>query len=241
MLRAVIFDFDGVITDTEALHLRAFNQVLAEHSVEITQKQYYDDYLGLTDLDCFKLLIRQGRLGLDCQAIGNLVNEKNRIFEELAKTEAVIIEGVDDFLQMLKQNDVAMAICSGALLPEIELILDQSRLRPFFSVIVSADQIQRGKPHPEGFLLALQKLNDTVISPQACPRPRSGAGIQTPISPSECIIIEDSPWGLQAAKAAGMHNIAVTNSYDADQLQLAERIVTRLDALSLNDLEELCA
>ena len=232
MLRAVIFDFDGVITDSEVLHLRAFNRVLAQYGIEITTKDYYKDYLGLTDVDCFKLLIRQGRLKTPEQEIENLVKQKNQIFEELAKTEGRIIEGVRDFLEMLRQNNVPMAICSGAVLAEIALILEEARLRSFFAVIVPAEQVKRGKPNPEGFLLTLQKLN-RIVSPVE-------AGIQNPILPNQCIVIEDSHWGLEAARAAGMHTIAVTNSYDADQLVPAEKIVTQLSELSIDDLQKLC-
>ena len=225
MLRAVIFDFDGVITDSEILHLRAFNRVLAQHDIEITTKDYYKEYLGLTDVDCFKLLIHQGLLEAEQQQIENLVKQKNLIFEEMAKTEGQIIEGVRDFLQMLKENNVPMAICSGAVRAEIELILEQARLSPFFAVIVSAEQIKKGKPHPEGFLLTLQKLNSNVTDP---------------ILPNQCIVIEDSHWGLKAARAAQMHTIAVTNSYDADQLSMAEKIVTCLSELNIEDLQQLC-
>jgi len=233
MLRAVIFDFDGVITDSEILHLRAFNRVLAQYGIEIKTKDYYKDYLGLTDVDCFQLVANKGRLGLDGREIENLVKQKNQVFQELAKTEGRIIEGVRDFLEMLRQNNVPMAICSGAVLAEIALILEEARLRPFFAVIVSAEQVKRGKPNPEGFLLTLQKLN-RIVSP-------AEAGIQNPILPNQCIVIEDSHWGLEAAKAAGMHTIAVTNSYDADQLALAEKIVTQLSELTIDDLQQLCA
>jgi beta-phosphoglucomutase len=233
MLRTVIFDFDGVITDSEILHLRAFNRVLAQYGIEITTKDYYKDYLGLTDFECFKLVADKSQLQLDRQGIKNLIKQKTRIFEELAKTEGRIIEGVRDFLKMLRQNNVPMAICSGALLAEIELMLEEARLRPFFAVIVSAEQVKKGKPDPEGFLLTLQKLN-RIVSP-------AQAGIQNHISPDQCIVIEDSHWGLEAAKAAGMHTVAVTNSYDADQLAMAEKIVTQLGELSIVDLQQLCA
>ncbi len=226
MLRAVIFDFDGVIADSEGLHLCAFNQVLGQYGVEITTKDYYKDYLGLIDIDCFRLVAERNRLGPDRQGIENLVKEKNQIFERLAKAEGRIIEGVRDFLQMLKQNNIPMAIYSGALLAEIELILEQAELRPFFEAIVSAEQVKNGKPNPEGFLLALRKLNEDN---------------QNPILANECIVIEDSHWGLAAAKAAGIHTVAITNSYDAEQLSMAEKVVNRLGQLSINDLQKLCS
>ena len=233
MLRAVIFDFDGVITDSEILHLRAFNQVLAQYAIEISTKDYYKVYLGLTDFECFKLVSRERKLGLDNQRIANLMKQKTQIFEELAKTEGQIIEGVPDFLKMLRQNNILLAICSGAVQVEIELILEQARLRPYFDAIVSAEHVKKGKPHPEGFLLTLQRLNK-IVSP-------AQAGIQNPILPNQCIVIEDSHWGLKAAKAAGMHTVATTNSYDADQLSLAEKIVARLNELSIDDLQQFCA
>ncbi|MHC4149227.1 MAG: HAD family hydrolase [Planctomycetota bacterium] len=226
MLRAVIFDFDGVITDTEIVHLRAFNSVLAPCDIEITTEEYYKDYLGLTDVDCFKMLADEGQLKADATEIEKLVKQKNEIFEEMVRTNSRIIEGVVEFLSMLKQNSVRMAICSGALLGEIELILKQAQLGHFFEAIVSADQIEKGKPDPEGYLLALERLNQND---------------QNTILPDECIVIEDSHWGLEAAKAAGMHTVAVTNTYSAEELGLAEKIVARLDELTIDELGLICA
>ncbi|MFC1795403.1 HAD family hydrolase [Planctomycetota bacterium] len=226
MLRAIIFDFDGVITDSEVLHLRAFNKSLVPYGVEITTKDYYTNYLGFSDFDCYKTLIDNGLIKIDEQQIGEIIGRKSIIFEELSKTEGRTIEGVQEFLQMLKQNNIPMAICSGSLLVEIEVMLEESGLRHFFTEIVSAEQVKKGKPHPEGFLLALNKLNKHF-------RP--------PIAAGECIVIEDSQWGLQAGKAAGMHTLAVTNSYDAEQLTIAEKIVTHLNKLTIDDLQKLCA
>jgi len=225
MLGAVIFDFDGVITDSEILHFRSFNSVLEQFNIEIATKDYYKTYLGFTDFDCFKMIADKAVLGLNDNQINDLISEKSIVYEKLAKTEGKIIEGVRDFMQMLSQNNVTMAICSGALLAEIEFILEDSGLRNFFEIIVSADQITNGKPHPEPFLLTLEKLNEKQ---------------QTPIQANQCVVVEDSHWGLQSAKAAGMHTIAVTNSYDAEQLSLAEKIVDNLNQLTINDLQQLC-
>jgi beta-phosphoglucomutase-like phosphatase (HAD superfamily) len=127
---------------------------------------------------------------------------------------------------MLADNKIPMAVCSGALLPEIEMILKGAGLRHFFDVIVSAEQVKKGKPDPEGFLLALKLLNKKTSQP---------------INPQDCIVIEDSHWGLEAARAAGMHPIAVTNSYSADQLKPSDRTVANLNQLTLEDLCSLCA
>jgi beta-phosphoglucomutase len=153
------------------------------------------------------------------------VKDKNEIFEEKVRTDSRIIEGVRGFLDMLKDSNIRMAICSGALLAEIALILQQAGLSDMFEVIVSADQVTKGKPDPEGFVLAIERLNE-------------GDGDR--VTAEECVVIEDSHWGLEAAKGAGMHTIAVTNSYGAEQLAMADRIVARLDELTMNDLEQLC-
>jgi len=225
MLRAIIFDFDGVITDSEILHLRAFNQSLAQYGIEITKNDYYTMYLGFNDTDCYKLLIEKGLLKMDEQQINTLMIQKKKLFEQLAKAEGKMIEGVRDFLNMLEQNNIPMAICSGSLLTEVEMVLEDARLRHLFEVVVSGEQVKKGKPDPEGFLLSLQRLNENR---------------ENPIMANQCIVIEDSHWGLEAAKAAGMHTIAVTNSYDAGQLGMADKIVDQLNELSIDDLQRLC-
>lgn len=225
MFRALIFDFDGVITDSEILHFRSFNQVLAFYECCITKEQYYCDYLGLSDRDFFKLMIDEGNLEVDQQQFDALLVKKNLAFEKLASTEGSIIEGVRGFLDMLRENEVAVGIYSGALVAEIELILNDAKLRDRFEVIVAADHVVNGKPDPEGFLLALDQLNEN----------RSEA-----ILPAECIVIEDAHWGLEAAKQAGMHTIAVTNSYHADDLAMSEMVIDNLSELTIDDLHQLC-
>ncbi len=226
MLRAVIFDFDGVITDSEILHFRAFNAVLGPHDFELTKHEYYKDYLGMSDKDCFKALIGEGRLRIQETQIPALIRQKTQLFEQLARTEGQIIEGVREFLDLLAGARVPIAICSGALRPEIELILEEAVLRGRFDVIVSAEDVHRGKPDPEGFVLALQKLNEISLDP---------------IAPESCIVIEDSHWGLKAARAAGMRTVAVTNTYEAAQLKQADKVVARLSQLTMADLRKICS
>lgn len=225
MLRAVIFDFDGVIADSEMMHLAAFNRAIGLYGVQITKEQYYKDYLGLTDKDLLCTLIEEGTLRIKRSQVDAIAAKKREIFEESARSEAGIIDGVREFLELLKENGISIAICSGALLGEVELILDKGGLRRYFQAIVSAEQVSKGKPAPDGFLLTLEKLNEAN---------------ETVIKASECVVVEDSHWGLEAADAAGMHTVAVTNSYGADELGLAERIVDSLGELKMGDLQSLC-
>jgi beta-phosphoglucomutase len=224
MLRAVIFDFDGVIVDSEMLHLKAFNIALAPYGVQITKEQYYKQMLGLTDLDLFKTIIEKD-FPKDDEKIKELLEKKRVAFENLARTECRAIGGVKEFLDNLKINKIPMAICSGALLGEIKIILDANHLADYFEVIVSAELVKRGKPFPDGFLFTLQKLNEKI-------RPK--------ILPAHCIVIEDSMWGLVAAQKAGMKTIAVTNSYDAKQLSIADKITDTITRISIKDLRKIC-
>lgn len=225
MLRAVIFDFDGVICDSEMLHFEAFNQTLQDYGLQVTREQYYIDYLGLTDLDFYYKLFEQGLLKADSEDAGKLAQRKKRIYKQIAETQANVIDGVSDFLQLLGENNIAMAICSGALLAEIEFVLEKAYLKSCFQTIVSAEQVENGKPAPDGFLLTLERLNESN-KPQ--------------IEPNQCVVVEDSCWGLEAARAANMKTVAVTNSYSADELESADKIVGHLSELTIEALNKIC-
>jgi beta-phosphoglucomutase family hydrolase len=226
MLKAVIFDFDGVLVDSEMLHYQAFDNIFRPLGVQISVREYYDRFVGMTDEELFRLLDKEKNLHLSEQQLQKLFREKATSFKRLASTQAAIIEGVPKFLKLLFDNKIPMAICSGALLEEIEMILKGAGLRDFFDVIVSAEQVKKGKPDPEGFLLALKLLNKKTN--------------QT-IEPQNCIVIEDSHWGLEAARNAGMHPVAVTNTYEADYLRPADKVIANLSALTLANLKSLCS
>ncbi len=226
MLKAVIFDFDGVIADSELLHYKAINQVVVRFGVDIPREKYWEHYLGYTDIDCFKAISDHYELGLGDKVLWNLVDEKFTVFKELISSGTTIIAGVTDFIKMLVDNEIPVAICSGAVAADIDLMLDGSELKKIFKFIVSADDIEKGKPDPEGFTKALQILN----------RSR-----QDPIAADQCLVIEDSYWGLQAARAAGMKSIAVTNTYPKEKLQdYADYVTDKLDSLTIEDVQKIC-
>ena len=225
MLKAVIFDFDGVLVDSEQLHYQAFNHIFAPFNFQISTQEYFDRFLGLSDKELLQIVDKEKNLSLSSRQFKQLLAEKAVIFKKLASTQAGVIEGVPQFLKMLTDNKIPLAICSGALLGEIELILKGAGLRDFFDVIVSAEQVKKGKPDPEGFLLALKLLNKRTAQQ---------------IKPQDCIVIEDSHWGLEAAKNAGMHPVAITNTYAADYLRPADKIIANLAELTLVDLQNLC-
>lgn len=226
MLQAVIFDFDGVIADTEPLHLLAFNKVLDGYGVDISKKDYYDEYLGFSDRDCFEILKKTHPLKLGKITIKSLMQQKEKAYFDIIKDEPSVMQHVPELLKTLARNNILLAICSGGLRNEIETVLLQARLNDFFEIIVSADEVKKGKPDPQGFVITLQMLNSR----------HPGKTIKS----GDCIVIEDSHWGIEAAHAAGMHIVAVTNSYEADELAKAELVVDNLGQLKIADLKKLC-
>ena len=227
MPKAVIFDFDGVVADSELLHYKALNTIFNQYGVDVPKDEHWDKYLGYDDLENVRAVSRDYDMGLSNDDVAEIVRLKTELFDRLVRNENVIIDGVPEFITMLVRNNLPLAICSGACLADIELMLQGSGLDGCFSAIVAADHVKKSKPDPEGYLLALSQLNKKI-----------GDHIQ----PDECVVVEDSRWGLEAAAAAGMNSLAVTNTYPAEKLAgLAQIIVSRLDEVTMDDMRTLCA
>jgi len=223
VLRAAIFDCDGVLADTEPLHLRVYNQMLAPLGVVVTADQYAAHLLGLPDREAFAaILTAAGREALPA-AVTRLAEDKARAFAAVLSRELRIYPGVAAFVRSL--GGAPCAVASGALRSEIEAILRGAMLSDAFSVIVAAGDVPSGKPDPAPFLAALAAL-----------RARFG-----PLAPEECLVVEDSVVGVTAARRAGMRCLAVTNSYDAAALADANLVVSSLAGLRWNDLPTLLA
>ena len=224
MLRAIIFDFDGVLADDEPLHLESFQRAFGEFGVVLDKQVYYERYLGFDDRECVRqVLADQGRSAPE-PLIDALVASKGRAFMEAIERGVPLFPGVGEFVRRAAAR-CSLAIASGALRHEIEAILVAGGLRRHFGAIASADDVAVGKPDPAVFYLALAKLNETVGGP--------------PVTPRECVVIEDSIAGVEGAKRAGMCCVAVTNSYGADDLRRADLVVSSLEGLEVSALEAL--
>jgi beta-phosphoglucomutase len=221
MLQAIIFDFDGVIADSEPLHLRAYQDVLRKDGVDLTREEYYASYLGFDDGGLFRALARDRRLVVSDDKVDGWIEAKSQIVEEMLTAGSVLFPGAAACIQTLATR-VPIAIASGALQPEIELVLDRSGLAGCFKTIASASDGVRGKPAPDLYLLALAKLRKLVR-----------------VEAEGCVAIEDSHWGLEAAKMAGLRTVAVTHTYPADELRGADRVVDRLGDITVAMLESL--
>lgn len=209
MIKAVIFDFDGIIVDSEPLHLRAFQRTVETLGLKLSPTDYYSRYLACDDKTFFrKFLEDNGQQGTE-REVARLVEEKGVCFEEMMGEGIRVFPGVVEFLESIR-GKFHVAIGSGALTEEINLILRSKNLSEFFGFIIGADDTENPKPSPEVYLKCLEQLrrdyDDTITAAQ-------------------CVVFEDSPHGVLAAKRAGMRCVGITNSCSGDELGLADRVV----------------
>jgi beta-phosphoglucomutase len=222
-LQAIVFDFDGVIADSEPLHLRAFQQALAEEGIELSPQEYYARYLGYDDVGMFQALAGDRGLAMSDRHITALVARKGQKLQDLMRADSVLFPGAREFIREAART-VPIAIASGALRHEIDEIIDAADIGGLFPVIVASGDTPHSKPSPAPYLLAFERL-----------RQNSGNGLD----PRRCVAIEDSRWGIESARGAGLRCVGVTNSYPAHELPGAELIVDGLKALTLSMLDEL--
>jgi HAD superfamily hydrolase (TIGR01509 family) len=220
-LSAIIFDFDGVIADTEPLHFAGFRQTLAGVGISLTESDYYANYLGYDDRGCFIAALTAHRLPIDPATLAQLMQRKAHAYLESVKDHLVIFPGVREFVREAAAA-YPLAIASGALRHEIELILEEAGLRKEFLHITSAEDVTRGKPDPQPFLQTLTALK------RQC---RDQA-----ITADSCLAIEDSVPGIRSAKTAGMKVLAVTNTHTLLDLHEADMVTPSLSQIRLSEL-----
>jgi beta-phosphoglucomutase len=209
-LAAVISDFDGVLADSEPVHLQVF--------------QYYDRYLGYSDRDAFVHVLNDRGVTLDDARLEALLETKKELFPQ-AIGDHTLFPGAAECVARVAAH-VPVAIASGALRHEIELILGRSGLEARFPVIVAAGETPRSKPAPDPYVRAFALLGGSGAL-------RSGA------APAEVVAIEDSEWGLQSARGAGLRTLAVLTSYGKDSLPSADAWVPSIAAVTVDGLEGL--
>ncbi|MBI2067389.1 MAG: HAD family phosphatase [Deltaproteobacteria bacterium] len=217
MLRAILFDFDGVLCDTEPLHCRLVQAVLLFHGISLSKEEYYQDYLGLDDRALLEAVFKKHEKRLDSALLEEMMAEKNSAFLKETVGHSLLYPNIKELITSL-HPDYYMGVVSGALKNEILSILSGEGLMPMFQVIVAADDVKKCKPDPEGYQAALNLLNRDHV-------PESEI-----LLPNECLVVEDSPWGIESAKAAGMKCLAVATSYKKEQLNAADWILDRADS-----------
>jgi beta-phosphoglucomutase len=223
-LQAIVFDFDGVIADSEPMHLKAFQQALTEEGIALGRDEYFSRYLGYDDVGMFEALARDRELPMSDRHITALVTRKGEKLQAMLNGGDVLFPGAAAFIRDAAAA-VPIAIASGALRHEIVEIIEGAGLSHHFATIVASGDTPEGKPSPAPYLLAFERL-------------RLAAG--TALDPARCVAIEDSIWGLESARGAGLRCVGVTTSYPAERLAGAELIVDGLKSLTVDALEQLC-
>ncbi|HJV36232.1 HAD family phosphatase [Geomonas sp.] len=220
MLDAVIFDFDGIIVDTEPLHYKAFQELLVPLDLGYSWQEYIDTYMGFDDRDAFREAFRAAGRPLPDQELKRLMEAKAKAFLDIVATGVAPYPGVVDLIRSISGN-LPLALCSGALRSDIDPILAQLCLTGAFDCMVTADEVTASKPDPESYRLAVQRLQERY--------PDS-------IAPGRSLAVEDTPAGITSAAGAGLNVLAVTNSYPAERLTGAIRVVDSLAGVSLDTL-----
>jgi beta-phosphoglucomutase len=215
--RAVVFDFDGVLADTERLHLRAYQEVFGRRGWTLDEREYFDQYLGYDDAYLFETFGQQRGLAFDAATRDDLFREKVASFAALVASGQALFPDAAACVKALSAR-FALAIASGSLHEEIVRVIEPAALAPYFPVIVGADDVGRSKPAPDPYLAAVERLG---------------------VLPSSAVAVEDSRWGLFAARTAGLRRIGVTTSYPASELADAEIVIDSIAKLTPALVDEL--
>lgn len=216
-IRAIVFDFDGVLANSEPLHLRAYQAVLGEHGLTLGRDEYYQQYIGFDDVTALRTLSERRGLGWTGPHIAGLVTRKTVLMEEILGTDDVLYPEAVACVERLGAA-LPLGIASGALRHEIQSILRRAGLEHHFNFIVAAGDTKYSKPAPDPYRRAA-RLHE--------------------LPPEHCVAIEDSRWGIESAKDAGLHCVGITQTYAARELPGADAIIGSLDEFTVELLKKL--
>jgi HAD superfamily hydrolase (TIGR01509 family) len=221
MIRAIIFDFNGVIADDETPHLLCFQQALKEHGLSLTKEDYYGIYLGMDERTCAAALLAARDGHCDRRLLQTITERKAVLFRDYtASHQPPLFPGVVEFIQQAGTK-YRLAIASGGRREQIDYALRGTTIERDFAVIVSADDCVVGKPDPAIYSYSLKLLN--------AKEPRSSL-----ITAAECLVVEDFLAGIRSAKAAGMAVLAIATTYPIEKLSEADLVLPTLDGAALN-------
>jgi len=218
---AVLFDFDGILVDSEPMHHRAFTEVLDPLGMGFPWQEYVEIYMGFDDRDAFREAFRAKGIDLDDANLAKLVAAKSEAFLRGLRDGVTAYPGAVSLIEFLHAAGRPLALCSGALRSDIDPILAQLGVARRFDVVVSADDVRRSKPDPESYALAFARLTERYATLLTVP--------------GRSIAVEDTAAGIRSAKGAGLRVLAVTNSYGAGELAEADWIVESLESLRFEE------
>lgn len=225
VLRAVLFDFNGVLVDDEPLHLELFQRILGEEGVKLSQEDYFRRYLHLDDKGCFAAALADAGRPVEPARLARLIARKASYYRERVRRQGYpFFAGAVALVEALAAAGLMLGVVSGALREEVEEALGQEGLRERFKVLITAEDVTEGKPDPEGYRKALELLNAQPPLPERL------------VHPHEVLAVEDSPAGLRAAADTGLVTLGVAHTYPAPELAEADVVVTRLAELAADEL-----
>jgi len=208
MIQAIFFDFNGVIIDDERLQMAAYQEVLREHSIELTEADYFGA-LGMDDKTFVRAAFERANQALTDEVLASVLTGKGAKHRKLIEDELPLFPGVVTFLKAASRC-YQLGVVSMASLNEIDYALERAKLRALFTMVVSAEDVSVCKPAPDCYRIALEKLNEL----------RRGER-QPSLVPSDCLVVEDSPPGIESGKQAGMQTLGVTNTVEESALRAA--------------------
>jgi HAD superfamily hydrolase (TIGR01509 family) len=213
-LGAVIFDMDGVIIDSEPLWSKAEQQLLARRNLGYSP-QLKAVMMGLDSSEAVGFLIRHYDLQ---ESVGDVVEERNQLIAELFKEHLKPVPNVLELLRSMRDSGIKTGLASSSPKELVDLALGRLNITGLFDLILNGDQVARGKPAPDIYLMAARELG---------------------VSHENCLVIEDAPHGVAAAKAAGMCCLAISTSASETELAAADRVIRSFGEVDLKTLQEL--
>ncbi len=201
LARGILFDFNGVIANDEALHFEALAATLATHGIPLTRERYLADLLGLDDRECLRRALAAAGQPADARTLRHAAEQKAGIYEALAGVRMTLVPGAREFVEAASGAGMVLGIASSALRREVESVLDANLLREHFEVIISANEVERCKPDPQSFESARLRLR---------------------LTRDECVVVEDSRPGIAAARAGGFRCAAIASSLPPEALGEAD-------------------
>lgn len=208
MIKAIFFDFNGVIIDDEKIQLKAYQQLLRDHDINLTDEWYYGG-LGMDDRTFVRYIYSRAGKTVDDSLLKQLIETKTVLHREIIKDELPFFPGVLTFLKTTARH-FSLGLVSMSNKDEVDYVFERAHLGRLFSVVVTAEDASVCKPAPDGYLSGLNKLNE-----------KRGRERLLPLLPAECLAIEDAPPGIESARAAGMRTLGVTNTVGEDALRAA--------------------
>lgn len=228
VLRAILFDFNGVLVDDEPIHLELMQRVLAEEGLDLTPEDYRAHYLGLDDRACFTAILEAAGRPASPETLSRLTARKAAYYQLRIRQQGYpFFPGAAELIRAAAAAGLMLGVVSAALREEVEGALEQIDVRPHFKAVVTAEDVGAGKPDPESYRRGLEQLNALPPLPRRL------------LHPHEVLAIEDSPAGLGSAAASGLMTLAVAHTYPAAELAAADHVVPSLADVSLDRIREL--